>query len=166
MNRSKTPYETLTFYLLAAATLLLDQLTKIGLLAAIALGHSQPLIDGILNLTHVRNTGAAFSLFSGHPEKLGLLAVAFGVVLIIYQWRTRPRDLITVLALGLFLGGALGNAVDRLALGYVRDMFDLQWQGQNIFPIFNVADIAVNVAAGLFFLHAFLSERSSQDQAA
>lgn len=161
----KSPYETLTFYLLAAVTLLLDQLAKIGIVAAVALGHSQPLIDGVLNLTHVRNTGAAFSLFAGNPEKLGLVAMAVAIGVMIYQWRTRPRDLTVVLAMGLFLGGALGNGLDRLLLGYVRDMFDLQWQGQNIFPIFNVADIAVNLAAGLFVLHTFLSERKPHDQA-
>lgn len=162
----KSTYETLTFYLTAAVTLLLDQLTKIGLVAAIALGQSQPLIDGVMNLTYVRNTGAAFSLFAGNPFKLGLLAVAVGIGVMVYQWRTRPRDLTMVLAMGLFLGGALGNAVDRLLLGYVRDMFDLQWQGQNVFPIFNVADVAVNVAVGLFLLYTYLSERKRLDQAA
>lgn len=162
MTDQKSPYETMTFYLVAAVTLLLDQFTKFGLVAAIALGQSQPLIDGVLHLTHVRNTGAAFSLFSGNPQTLGLfaLAVAFGIA--VYQWRSRPSPVPLVLALGLFLGGALGNAVDRLMLGYVRDMFDLQWHGQNVFPIFNVADIAVNVAAVLFVLYSILAERRSR----
>lgn len=162
----KSTYETLTFYLTAAVTLLLDQLTKIGLVAAVTLGQSQPLVDGVMNLTYVRNTGAAFSLFAGNPFKLGLLAVAVGIGVMVYQWRSRPRELTLVLALGLFLGGALGNAVDRLLLGYVRDMFDLQWQGQNVFPIFNVADVAVNVAVGLFLLYTYLSERKRLDPAA
>ena len=158
MNQ-KTPYETLTFYLMAVATFLLDQLTKLGIVAALALGHSQPLVEGILNLTYVQNTGAAFSLFAGHPEKLGLLAVLVVVGVMIYQGRTKPKEVIVVLAMGLFMGGALGNAADRLMLGYVRDMFDLQWQGQNVFPIFNVADIAVNLAAALFVLHTYLAEK-------
>lgn len=166
MADRRTPYETLTFYLLAAATLLLDQLTKVAIVAAIALGHSQPLLDGLLHLTHVQNTGAAFSLFSGHPFKLGIMALAVALALMVYQWRTRPKDLFLVLALGLYMGGALGNAVDRLLLGYVRDMFDLQWQGQNVFPIFNVADVAVNVAVGLFLLHSFLRTRRPGDQTA
>lgn len=161
MNR-KTPYETLTFYLTAAAAFLLDQLVKLGIVAALALGHSQPLVDGILNLTYVQNTGAAFSLFAGHPEKLGLLAVLVAVGVMIYQGRSKPKDVMILLALGLFVGGALGNAADRLILGYVRDMFDLRWQGQNVFPIFNVADVAVNVAVGLFFLHTYLTEKRSR----
>lgn len=162
----KSPYETLSFYLLAAVTLLLDQLTKLAIVAAIALGHSQPLIDGLLNLTYVQNTGAAFSIFAGYPQKLGLLALAVSLGIMIYQWRSRPRGLTMLLALALYLGGALGNAFDRLFLGYVRDMFDLQWQGQNVFPIFNVADIAVCVAAGLFMLHAFVAPRMPRDQVA
>jgi lipoprotein signal peptidase len=161
----KSPYETLTFYLMAAATFFLDQLTKLGIVAALALGHSQPLVDGVLNLTYVQNTGAAFSLFAGHPEKLGLFAVLVVLGVMLYQRRTQPKELIVVLAMGLFIGGALGNAVDRLMLGYVRDMFDLQWQGQNVFPIFNVADIAVNLAAGMFVLHTFLTERKQENQA-
>ena len=163
--KKRTPYETLTFYLTAAVALLLDQLTKVGIVAALALGHSQPLVDGFFHLTYVQNTGAAFSLFAGHPEKLGLFAVAVALGLMVYQWRARPRNLTLVLAMGLFLGGALGNGLDRLLLGYVRDMFELQWHGQNIFPIFNVADIAVNVAAGLFVLHAFLTERRQRKEA-
>lgn len=166
MADRRTPYETLTFYLVAASTLLLDQLTKVAIVAALALGHSQPLVDGLLNLTHVQNTGAAFSLFAGHPFTLGIVALVVAAGIIGYQWWTRPRDLFVVLALGLYLGGALGNAVDRLILGYVRDMFDLQWQGQNVFPIFNVADIAVNLAVGIFLLHTLLSSRRSGDQAA
>ncbi len=158
----KTPYETLTFYLTAAVALLLDQLTKVGIVAALALGHSQPLLDGVLNLTYVQNTGAAFSLFSGHPEKLGLLAILVAIGVMVYQGKTKPKDLLLILAMGLFLGGALGNAVDRLMLGYVRDMFDLRWQGQNIFPIFNVADIAVNVGAALLILQTYLSEKRSR----
>lgn len=164
MNK-QSPFDILTFYLTAAATLFLDQLTKVAIVAALALGHSQPLIDGILNLTYVRNTGAAFSIFAGHPEKLGMLAVAVAIGLMIYQWRTRPTSALMVLAMGLFLGGALGNAFDRLFHGYVVDMFDLRWQGQNVFPIFNVADIAVNVGVGLFLLHSYLSERAYRRQA-
>lgn len=162
MKQGKAPFETLTFYLVAASATLLDQLVKVGIVAAVGLGQSRPLIDGLLNLTYVQNTGAAFSLFAGHPSQLGILSCVVAVGVMIFQWRARPRDLLLVLALGLYLGGALGNGIDRIFLGYVRDMFDLQWHGQNAFAIFNVADVAVNVAAGLFLLHTLLGAKRAR----
>lgn len=157
----KTPYETLTFYLLAIATLLLDQFAKFGIVAAMALGQSHPLIDGVLHLTYVRNFGAAFSLFWGHAGQLSFAAGAIALGVVVYQWHSKPRDLMEVCSLGLLLGGALGNFIDRLALGYVRDMFDLRWQGQNVWPIFNVADMAVLAGVGCMLLHAYLSSRQA-----
>lgn len=162
MDEKKSPYETLTVYLVALSTVLLDQFSKFGLVTAIALGHSQPLIDGLLNLTYVQNRGAAFSLWWGHADKLGVVALLVALGVVVYQWKARPRELSLVLALGLYLGGAMGNAVDRVMLGYVRDMFDLQWHGQNVFPIFNVADTAVSIAAGLFLLHSFLTAKRTE----
>lgn len=164
--KEKTPYETFTVYLLALATLLLDQFTKFGIVAALALGHSTPLIDGFLNLTYVQNFGAAFSLFWGHTDKLSLVAGLIVLGIVLYQWKARPKKLPMVLALGLLMGGALGNLIDRVLLGYVRDMIDLQWRGQNIFPIFNVADIAVCAATGLLLLHSFLESRQDQPHGA
>lgn len=150
----KPPYESLTLYLVALTTVLLDQFSKFGIVAAVALGTSRPLIDGFLNLTYVQNFGAAFSLFWGHADKLGFVSLVVVLGVVVFQLRSRPKDLVLVLALGLLLGGALGNLIDRVTLGYVRDMFDLRWNGQNIWPIFNVADIAVCTAAGLLFLHS------------
>lgn len=159
MPAPRRPLDLVTFYLVAGLTVLADQLSKLAVVAALTLGHSQSLVDGLFHLTYVRNKGAAFSLFWGHPFQLGLVAVAVALVVAVYHWRTRPRDLTMLLAMAFYLGGALGNAIDRLTLGYVRDMFDLRWAGENIFPIFNVADIAVNLAAGLFLLHALLQAR-------
>lgn len=159
MEPRKTLYETLTLYLVAASTLLLDQFVKFGIVAAIALGNSRPLIDGFLNLTYVRNYGAAFSMFWGHGDKLSLVAGVIAIAVVVYQWRSRPRELPMVLALGFLLGGSLGNLVDRVYLGYVRDMFDLRWHGQNIWPIFNVADMAVLAAAGLLIAHSMSQDR-------
>lgn len=161
MREKTPPYETLTFYLVAACATLLDQLVKLGVVMAIGLGNSRPFIDGFMNLTYVQNRGAAFSMFWGHADKLGLISLVVALGIMVYQWRSRPKELLVVLAMGLYLGGAIGNGIDRLYLGYVRDMFDLQFQGRNIFPIFNVADMAVDIGAALFVLHSLLSSKRS-----
>lgn len=150
MNRSG--YATLSCYLLALATFLLDQYVKLSVATGIALGGTVPLLDGFFHLTHVRNLGSAFSLFWG--KSLGLSVVTSGIVLgiILYQWRSRPEAPRMVFGLGFLLGGAVGNLVDRLFFGFVRDMFDFRWHGTNIWPIFNVADIAVLLGIGLLML--------------
>jgi signal peptidase II len=88
------------------------------------------------------------------------VAVAIGVV--VYQLRSRPKDLVMLLGLGLLLGGALGNLIDRVTLGYVRDMIDLRWNGHNIWPIFNLADIAVCTATTLMVIYSFRAGSRSQ----
>lgn len=162
MSQPRTPFETLTFYLLALATFLLDQLSKLAIVTALALGHSTPVIEGYFHLTYVRNFGAAWSLLDG---RVGLLAAIAGTVclgIIIYQRIARPTEMTMVLALGFFLGGALGNFADRVTLGYVRDMFDLRWQGENIFPIFNVADVVLWLGVGCLLLHSYMAGRTAK----
>jgi signal peptidase II len=159
MPTPRSPYETLACYFLALATFLLDQLSKLALVGAIAFGHSRPLIDGLFHLTHVRNEGAAWSLFWGHPLGLAVVVSAIVVGLVSYERFARERGLALTLGLGLVPGGALGNLYDRVFLGYVRDMFDLRWGGENIFPIFNVADIGVCIGMGALILHQHLASR-------
>lgn len=159
MPTPRSPYESLACYMLALATFLLDQLSKLALVTAIAFGHSQPLIDGLFHLTHTRNLGAAWSIFWGHPAALAVVASLVVLGLITYERKSQERGLGLTLGIGLVLGGALGNLFDRVFLGYVRDMFDLRWGGENIFPIFNVADMGVCIGVGVLLLHQHLQQR-------
>lgn len=147
-------FRTLTFYMTALAAFALDQWSKLAIVGAIAVGHSRPLIDGFLHLTPALNKGAAWSLFHGHVGVLAAISLAVSVAIAVYLHRTRPTSPLVVLGLGLLLGGALGNGVDRAFVGEVRDMFELRWYGQNAFPIFNVADVCINLGVGLLGLHA------------
>ncbi len=147
-------YRTLTFYLTALAALLLDQLAKLAIVTAIAVGHSRPLIDGFFHLTPALNKGAAWSLFYGHVGVLAAISLTVSLGIAVYLHATRPVAPLIVIGLGLLLGGALGNGLDRAFVGEVRDMFDLRWYGANVFPIFNVADIAINLGVGLLGLQA------------
>lgn len=115
--------------------------------------------------TYVQNKGALAGIFSAFTPWLGLLSLGVSLAIIVYGLRlpkhTHP---LTYWALGFLLGGAAGNMWDRLVYGYVVDFFDIRWQGQNIWPIFNVADIAIDVAIGLFIvqgLYTFLRDRKA-----
>ena len=137
-------------WLLVAVVLVLDQSSKSVIVAWLDWGESWP-ADGFLRMTHVRNTGTAFSLFQGYSDILSVLAIiAVGVLLWVYA-ATGARSFMLRVALGLQLGGALGNLLDRLRQGYVTDFLDVgPW------PIFNVADSAISVGMVLLVWHFFM----------
>lgn len=153
---------SLPFYALAAATLGLDQWVKHWVVSNMALYQSDPVVPGYLALTYVRNIGAAFSAFSGQVVGLSVVAAVVAIAIVYYEWRLPQRTLGHVLSLGLLLGGTLGNFLDRVRLGYVVDMFDLQWAGQNIWPIFNIADMAIDIGVGILLLMFFLESRQKK----
>jgi signal peptidase II len=144
-----------TFWIIALATVLLDQATKLAVTLTMPLnGPSILLIPGTLWLTHVQNPGAAFGRFAGAGWPL-IAASIVGVVFILsYRARLlhthgRLHSILTM-GLGLALGGAVGNLIDRVRIGQVIDFIDLGW-----WPIFNIADSAIVVGAAsvvIFFL--------------
>lgn len=137
--------------------LIADQVTKALVRAKLAVGASVPLIDGFMDLTHVRNTGAAFGLFPGRmPVFIGiatLVLVGIGWV----WWRFKPRSTWAVLALGLVAGGATGNLIDRVTVGRVTDFFDVGW-----WPVFNVADIALDVGVAVLLVWLLFSKEMNE----
>ncbi|MDX1691223.1 MAG: signal peptidase II [Acidimicrobiia bacterium] len=138
----------------AGAVLVVDQLTKWWVVATLP-GDPIVLVDGVLQLRYVRNTGAAFGILEGAGSIIALVAVATGVLIVAAVRRDPGRW--ESLALGLVGGGAMGNLVDRvfrgdgLLDGAVVDWFDLDF-----FPAFNVADSAITVGAFLAVGLAFL----------
>ncbi|HYI17043.1 MAG TPA: signal peptidase II [Thermomicrobiales bacterium] len=139
-------------------TLLLDQLSKRIVLETIGPDGSRDaveIIPGVLQFRFVRNTGSAFGMFQGNSDILKVLAIVAVVGLFVYYARTASRDWIISLALGLQLGGALGNIVDRFRHGYVVDFIDFPR-----FPTFNVADSAITV--GVILLMYAMLFRDSQ----
>lgn len=153
-------------YLLALALVGLDAATKLMTAAWLAFGESVPLIPGWLAFTHAHNRGAAFSLFHGQVPVLAIVSAVVTVGIIVYERKLGPRTTLHNLAISLLLGGAVGNLVDRVRLGYVIDMIDLQnGSGRNIWPVFNVADIALVVGVG-FVLLATWGARGGEDKAA
>lgn len=146
-------------WVLAALVLLLDQSTKSIIIAWLDWGESWP-AEGFLRITHARNTGTAFSLFQGHSNILSLVAMFAVAVLLWVYATTGAKSFVLRFALGLQLGGALGNLLDRLQLGYVTDFIDVgPW------PIFNVADSAISVGMVLMIWYFVTTkdERSAEE---
>ncbi len=133
----------------AAATvvLVLDQLSKRIVLDRLGPGGDHDvvtIIPGVLRLIFVRNTGSAFGLFQGSSEILKVLAVVAVVILGVYYARAAARDGLLAVALGLQVGGAFGNIIDRFRYGYVIDWIDLPR-----FPTFNLADSGITIGVVL-----------------
>ena len=138
--------------------LLLDQAVKAGAIAKLKDAPPQVVLDGLFNLAYVENRGCAWGLLQGHVWPLAAFAVlAMGFVV----WKRRsifPAGALGVVAELTLYSGILGNLVDRLWLGHVVDMFDFHW-GVHHFPCFNVADVYINIAAGLLILTSFFGKK-------
>ena len=142
---------------LAALVLVLDQLTKLAVMAKLAPYQDVIPLSGFFNLVHVHNTGAAFSLFADQPGwqrgffmVVGLVASGL-MIYLLHKSRGRP---VFCLALALILGGALGNVIDRALYGHVIDFLDFHLAGWH-WPAFNVADSGITVGAILLVLDSF-----------
>ncbi|MBI3321491.1 MAG: signal peptidase II [Candidatus Omnitrophica bacterium] len=130
--------------MISALTLVADQLSKSLILTSFAPGESLPVIPGLLHLTYVQNTGAAFGLLKGQQTLFIVLSLAV-VAWILYEFVRRPLTTSSIVwGCALILGGALGNLVDRLRLGYVVDFIDLR-----VWPVFNVGDSAITIGVAL-----------------
>ena len=124
-----------------------------------ALYQSIPIIDGLFNLTYVRNTGAAFGIFAGSAEifrrpfliLVSILASGF-IISLLRRLEDRQKGLLSALA--FVLGGAIGNLIDRIFYGEVIDFLDVYWRDYH-WPAFNIADsfITVGVAIALYCLY-------------
>jgi signal peptidase II len=141
---------------IAGAIVVFDQVTKALVKARLPLHESVTVIPGFFDLTHVRNTGAAFGMlndidFAYKPAVMVIVAlVALGAVAS-YALTLPATQRIARYGLALILGGAIGNLIDRATMGYVVDFVDVYWRGVH-FWAFNVADSAITVGVALMLL--------------
>jgi len=141
-----------------AAIVICDQITKAIVDRTMSLYDSIQIIDGLFNLTYVRNTGAAFGIFAGshevfrRPFLIGVSIVAIGFILVMLR-RLREDATGLAVALAFILGGAIGNLIDRIVYGEVIDFLDVYWSTYH-WPAFNIADsfITIGVTITLFYL--------------
>lgn len=141
------------FYLIAALIVVADQLLKYVVHGALKLGQSIPLINNVLNLTYVRNTGAAFSLFVGFSSYLVIIGLVVAAAVVYFHYKGPKTNYYMQVGLAFVLGGSLGNLVDRVFRGYVIDYIDIM-----IWPVFNLADIMINVGVILIAYKLFAEE--------
>ncbi len=148
-------------FCLAVLIVLIDRWTKWLVATRIALYTHIQIIPGFFRLTHTENTGAAFSLFADSPAhwKTALLigfSVVAMVIVSVLLWKQRQALTMTGIALSLILGGAAGNLWDRVLSGRVVD-FLLFYVGRYQWPVFNLADSAIVVGAGLLVVEILFS---------
>ncbi len=146
------------FLLIAAAIVAVDQITKIWAASTLSLGGPEITLGLGFHFTYVRNTGAAFGILPNSTLVLGVLSAVVSLFLVVYLWRSAaqmPR--LQYAALTLILGGALGNMIDRFRLGYVIDFIHFYLPNFN-YPVFNLADSAVVIGAGLLIIASFRAD--------
>lgn len=141
------------YYLLAVVLVVIDQAVKFWVRGNIPLGESIPFLPGIMDLTYVQNTGAAFSSLSGQTWLLTLVSLAASIVVAVLLWRDYFPGRLGRVTLALILAGAVGNLLDRAFLGFVTDMFKTTFMR---FAVFNVADICVVVGGALMVLYVLV----------
>jgi signal peptidase II len=148
---------------LAAAIVLVDQLTKLTIERLFDYGDVHP-VTGFFNLVLTYNKGAAFSFLANasgwQKEFLTGIGIAASLVIVYLLARHGTQKLFS-LALALILGGAIGNVIDRLAHGHVIDFLDFHWRGWH-WPAFNVADSAIVCGAALLIVDELLRVRRSK----
>lgn len=152
----------MTPLLVALGIILLDQASKEWVRHAFALHESVPVVPGFFHLTYIRNTGAAWGMFSGQNLVLALLAVVMLAALLFFRRKILPPGRLHRVALGLLCGGIVGNLFDRLRLDYVTDFLDFFWRGWH-WPAFNVADAAICTGVGIYILGSLFARAPRAD---
>lgn len=131
-----------------------DQLLKSWVASSIVLGGSKQLIPGIIELTNLRNSGAAWSLFEGQQTFFTIITIVAIIVIGYFIWQYR-KNIPMLIGLSLIMAGTIGNFIDRLRQGYVVDMFETTFIN---FPIFNIADMCLTIGV-IWLIICILKEK-------
>jgi len=163
----KIPRIAWAAYGFALVVVVLDQLSKAWILTGLSLREVGRVLiaDPILNFTYVENSGVSFGLFGGGAARWALSIFSLVVAGGLAWWALQAQRRTLVAAIGLVIGGAVGNAIDRIRFGYVVDFID--FSGTGVFPwVFNVADSAITIGVALLILDSIRSERKASVGAA
>ena len=131
-----------------------DQLLKSWVASSIVLGGSKQLIPGIIELTNLRNSGAAWSIFEGQQTFFTIITIIAIIVVGYFIWQYR-KNVPMLIGLSLIMAGTIGNFIDRLRQGYVVDMFETAFIN---FPIFNIADMCLTIGV-IWLIICILKEK-------
>ncbi|WP_110112902.1 signal peptidase II [Bacillus sp. CGMCC 1.16541] len=150
------------YYILALFVILLDQVTKWVVVKQMQLGESIPVIENLLYITSHRNRGAAWGILQGQMWFFYIITVIVVIGLIIYIQKLKPEEKWFGIALGLMLGGAIGNFIDRVFRKEVVDFVNTYIFSYD-FPIFNVADAALVVGVALMFVLTLFEGKTQKE---
>ena len=156
MNSSKNIRLKILIY--AFYIILIDQLTKFLVLFSLGFEKSINIIPSLLNLTLVKNKGAAFSLFSNATTFLTITSIVASLLLITLIYKSPPRSYWNSIGIAYLLGGTIGNGLDRLFKGFVLDFLEIVPIN---FPIFNLADVSINIAIVCFIIDTIKTKDKS-----
>lgn len=145
------------FAALAVIVPIVDQLVKSLVIEKLPVYESVTVIPGLLAWTHVRNPGAAFGLFPFQRPLFIFVAGLMVVLAIVFRKRILAEPKLVQVALGLGLGGAIGNLIDRLRTGYVTDFIEVPF-----IPIFNIADMSIVFGVGLLIWFSFFHKEQPE----
>lgn len=151
------------FTIIVLLGLAVDQATKLYIHASMSLYHSIPVIDGLFNITYLRNRGAAFSFLADAHWRLPffiLVTLAACVAILVILHRMRREQRLARTALAMVFSGAAGNLIDRIRLGEVIDFLDVYWKSYH-WPAFNVADSLICVGVALLAFEMLREERAA-----
>ena len=142
--------------LIIASIIASDQLSKLWIRTHLAIGESTPLI-GRLSLIHIRNTGSAFGLLANQTFLIIVISIAALLFILLFLRYISPTTTLSIVAIGLLMGGALGNLIDRLRFGSVTDFIYFRLWGNFHWPAFNIADASIVVGVCLLIYSFYRS---------
>lgn len=151
-KRNKILYLLTMFVILGG-----DLFTKHLISSSMQLGQSHEIIKNLFYFTYSQNTGVAWGMFAGKLGLFILIAIVVAVAMVVYFRKTKQSEILTRFGLVLAFSGLLGNLIDRIVFGYVRDFIDVIIFNYN-FPIFNIADMAVVIGVALIIIEIIFEE--------
>ena len=154
-------------YGFALAIIVLDQITKAWMISGLDLREAGRILvfHPVFNLSWVENRGVSFGLFGDGSARWFLSVFSVGVAAELAWWATRVDRRLLITAIGLVMGGAIGNVIDRIRFGYVVDFLD--FSGTGVFPwVFNVADSAITIGVILLIWDSLRAEKTASVGAA
>lgn len=156
MSPKKLALRYSLFGLLAVLVAVFDQVTKFLVEKSFVTGETKSVIAGVLDFTYILNEGAAFGIMQGRKTAFIIITIIVFAAAFLYFKKFKPTSPLELTAVAFVLAGAVGNLIDRVAFGYVRDFIDVAFID---FPIFNIADCAICVGAALIIIYALLDVR-------
>ena len=145
----------------AVATVVLDQVTKAAVVSRLGICERIPILGTSLRLTHIRNSGAVFGMMRSASTYFTFFSIIAAVILVVVLFFARRASVLVRVSLGMVMGGAVGNLIDRLRYGAVVDFIDVGVSESVRWPCFNVADSAITVGVILLIVSSFARPREN-----